>query len=721
MGSRGHRNRWLSKVLSGDLLELVRYPSHLKIGIRLTLCFVAIVLLMIASHVFTLWQFGRVRLQEERMHQLDQESQAVLRLHADLLILRNQLDELTNIAELQRFTRETTEMRKHFLERTQQADDALRRPASVAHDPIMLSTIETIQSSLPGQIDALRDLANAGDWPAVRLRIRNQVAPLSSLTSQLVEKVDFEVNEERAQAQQSIGRFERRVFAMHILAALLALFAAAILGTLVTRSVTQPLSRLDTAAHALAMGAFQHRIVVDGTDELANLSGAFNDAAQRLDSLYGALLTSEQRLRLVIDAAPVGIAVLDDTSSIRMFNQKFLEITRLTSDQAAGLKLNDPSIATLRENGTPCPADERPSQKALATGKPVWNQVMRTLDRISGEQRWLLASAWPLIGSDGTVSQVITTLTDITEQKRVEEELRSGRELLAQAQRAAKLGCFELDLRTNKVVWSAELTELFGLPAGVLVGRHDDWESLIYPEDRDHAQRNFLETLKAGESVSEYRIIRRSDSQIRWVESRGRVLFDEDQQPLRLIGVTMDISDRKSAEEALRRREEEFHILFEHAAIGMVLVDPSGHLLRSNPAFRQMLGYSETELPRMTFVEVTHPDDINASRSMYEDLLEGRIDRYQLKKRYIRKDGGTRSAQLTLSALRDENGRVRYCVAMVEDITAQELAESTLLQMSSRLLVIQEEERRRIAREVHDSTSQEMTALTLNLGALKAS
>jgi len=112
---------------------------------------------------------------------------------------------------------------------------------------------------------------------------------------------------------------------------------------------------------------------------------------------------------------------------------------------------------------------------------------------------------------------------------------------------------------------------------------------------------------------------------------------------------------------------------------------------------------------------------VNASRTMYEDLVQGRLDRYQLRKRYIRKDGDTRSARLTISALRDSDGKVRYCVAMVEDITAQEIAESTLLQMSSRLLAIQEEERRRIAREVHDSTSQEMTALTLNLGALKAS
>src|SRR5262245_58411308 len=147
MGIRVPKNRWLWKGLPDGLLRLSFRPSHLKIGVRLTVCFIAIVVLMIASHAFTLWQFDRVRAQEERMHQLDQESQAVLRLHADLLILRNQLDELTAVADFQRFARETTEMRRNFLERTQQADYALRRPAGVAREPTMLSSIETIQSS----------------------------------------------------------------------------------------------------------------------------------------------------------------------------------------------------------------------------------------------------------------------------------------------------------------------------------------------------------------------------------------------------------------------------------------------------------------------------------------------------------------------------------------------------------------------------------------------
>jgi PAS domain S-box-containing protein len=717
--------RWLRDRSPGALVRQARRPGQVKIGVRLTVCFVIIVLLMAASHAFTLWQFERVQTQEKRMHDLDQESQAVLSMHASLLILRDKLADVATTEDAQRFAAEAGALRRDFLDKADQANRAVRnQPTQVERDPTMLNTLETIQSALPAQIVAATNLAAAGDWPAVRLRLQNQVGPLSSLTSALVEKVGLEVAGERAQAQESIQRLQQRVFLMNPLAAFLTLLLAGILGTMVTRSITQPLAQLDASAQALAQGNFQHPVVVEGEDELATLGRVFNDATHRLSALYGALQASEERFRTVVATAPVGIAVLDESSTIRVANSRFLEIVGLTAEQVHGMRLNHPSLAVFREDGTPCPTAERPSQRAIATGKPVLDVVLKNLHPVTGDRRWVLTSAWPLLREDGSVYQVIVAMTDITGQKKVEEELRAGRELLVQAQRAAHLGCFDLDLRNNTVILSAELADLFGLTpgaSGAFSGRHQDWEALVLPDDLARANASFAETTKTGESLAEYRIRRRSDSEVRWVESRARAFFDQTGQPFRLIGVTMDITDRKSAEQALRRSEEEFRIIFDHAAFGMVLVDPSGYLLRSNPAFRSMMGYTEQELSTLTFSKITHPEDVTLSQSLYDDVIAGRLDRYQVKKRYVRKDGEVRRGRLTVSALRVGSGELQYCVSMVEDITSQELAEHTLLQMSDRLLRIQEEEQRRIAREVHDSTSQEMTALTLNLGALRAS
>ena len=434
-----------------------------------------------------------------------------------------------------------------------------------------------------------------------------------------------------------------------------------------------------------------------------------------------ALRESEERFRTVVRSAPVGIAVMDKDCTVLMCNPAFLNAVDLTEQQVLGKRLDDPTLRAFREDGTLCPTEERPSVRAARSRTPVLNVVVRHVGMAVSEEKWLLASAWPLLKPDGSVYQVITALTDITQQKKTEEELRSGRELMAQAQKSAQLGCFDWDLKTDKTLWSPELEELYGLAPGTFEGKIDDWKTMVDPDDLDVAMDNLQESFKSGEALDEFRIRRRSDGQVRWLVARGRVLYNEAGEPVRMIGINMDVTDRKRAEQALRRREAEFRLIFDNAGIGMTLVDVSGRLLRVNPAFQKLLGYSLEELEKMSFVDITHPEDAALSSALFQELVEGKRAGYRIKKRYIRRDGESRWAWLTVSAMRHEDGHFQYCVSTVEDITQQELAEQSVRQMSAAMLRLQEEEQRRIAREVHDSTSQEMTALILTLGALKRS
>ncbi|MGB6632469.1 MAG: PAS domain S-box protein, partial [Terriglobales bacterium] len=434
-----------------------------------------------------------------------------------------------------------------------------------------------------------------------------------------------------------------------------------------------------------------------------------------------ALRESEERFRMVVRSAPVGIAVLDKDSVVLMCNPTFLNIVDKTMQRVLGKQLDDPTLQAFREDGTLCPLEDRPSVRAAADKKPVLNVVLRHSDGSGREGKWLLASAWPLLKSDGSVYQVITTLTDITRQKKVEEELRSGKELIIQSQKAAQLGCFDWNIKKGTTIMSPELEELYGLDPGNVERGIDDWKAMVIPEDLDLAMGNLQQVFKTGEALDEFRIRRRSDGEIRWLVSRGKVFYDEAGEPIRMIGINMDVTDRKRAEEALRRSEAEFRMILENAPMGMALIDVSGRLIRVNPALQKLFGYSAEELDQMTFVEITHPEDAAVSSVLFRELVEGKRAGYRIKKRYIRKDGELRWTWLTVSAMRHEDAQFQYCVSTVEDITQQELAEQSVREMSAAMVRIQEEEQRRIAREVHDSTSQEMTALILNLGALKKS
>ena len=121
--------------------------------------------------------------------------------------------------------------------------------------------------------------------------------------------------------------------------------------------------------------------------------------------------------------------------------------------------------------------------------------------------------------------------------------------------------------------------------------------------------------------------------------------------------------------------ESLFHAVFENAGIGVVLVDPAGRILRANPAYRRMLGYSEEELVELSYREVTHEGDLERCTREMEDFFESGRAQQQVHKRYRHKNGGVVWGRVTISAIRDGEGQLDVVIAMVADITNQVAAE----------------------------------------------
>jgi PAS domain S-box-containing protein len=136
-----------------------------------------------------------------------------------------------------------------------------------------------------------------------------------------------------------------------------------------------------------------------------------------------------------------------------------------------------------------------------------------------------------------------------------------------------------------------------------------------------------------------------------------------------------DVSERRRIEAELRRREEEFRLLFDMSAIGMAQVSPEGNYLRVNHKYCQMLGYSEHELLDLTIYDVTHPDDREASAVKVDSSLLDGSQEYSIEKRYVRKDGAIMWALVNWTIVRDAEGRPLRSVANIQDITARKRAE----------------------------------------------
>jgi two-component system sensor kinase FixL len=149
--------------------------------------------------------------------------------------------------------------------------------------------------------------------------------------------------------------------------------------------------------------------------------------------------------------------------------------------------------------------------------------------------------------------------------------------------------------------------------------------------------------------------------------------------------IVQDISLRKQVEDRLRQREELLRQTIRHAPIGMATVDLEGRILTINEAFSSMVGYAERELVHKPVNSITHPDDVELADRFLRRLREGKIDHYNMQKRYIRKDGSTVEAMLHASAAHDSTGKPLLYIAQTEDLTERLEAEKNLGEMREQL------------------------------------
>jgi PAS domain S-box-containing protein len=459
--------------------EKLFHFHRLNIGSRLTLCFVFIILAMLVGNAVLLWQFHRARAQAERLSAFDQELIAVLQAHTNLMSLYERLDALAHSEDTARLVSESEALRNALLENNRRSRNALTRlPPEVQLDPALLPTPHAIQGTLPSQLEAITALAKSKDWAAVRLRLANEVRPLESKVSALVENIDRDVGEERAQAVVNIERAQRRILLIVPITAALTLLFAAFLGLAITRSITHPLGRLMDASKALGRSEFEHRVSVVGKDEVAHLGRAFNDTAGTLRDLYEALHSREAYLA---------------------------EAQRLSHTGSFGWNLSSGELVWTDETFRifECGPTVKPTVEFVLqrTHPEDVALVQQLIDRVSRDRTdWELEHR--LLMPDGRVKHVqvvarssmggkrsvlfVGAVTDITERKRAEEALRESEERFRTMADRLPEAIWIRALSPEKVLYvSPSFERIWGMPLEDLYRNPHLWAEAIHPDDRN--------------------------------------------------------------------------------------------------------------------------------------------------------------------------------------------------------------------------------------------
>ena len=424
---------------------------RLNIGPRLVLCFALIIVLMFAGDVIVLWQFRIVQAQAARLDEFDEELVTVLRIHSDVLKLRDTLESLVNARNSDRLKAETQTMTETLAEDMGSAKSALSAVHSdnASADPAILPTLAVVQSNLQSETASVIDLAETDDWNALQVRLDNQLRPLEFSISALVERVDREVKTEHPQAAANIRQVQQRIFVVVPITVALTLLIAGTLGFVITRSITHPLEQLVEGSKMLARGEFKHRVPIQGEDELAQLGGVFNDTAGRLQDLYESLQSSEDRLRRVINTIPAHVWSSLPDGSVDFINQRLLESTGRP-------------IETLLGSGwqTIVHPDDRARyvaqwKSALAAGEPL--EIELRVWTAQRDYRWLLVRNVPLRDGRGEIVKWYGTGIDIEDRKRAEDALRKAQGDLAHANRVTTMGelCASLAHEINQPISGA--------------------------------------------------------------------------------------------------------------------------------------------------------------------------------------------------------------------------------------------------------------------------
>ncbi|HEY7340809.1 MAG TPA: PAS domain S-box protein [Ktedonobacterales bacterium] len=222
-----------------------------------------------------------------------------------------------------------------------------------------------------------------------------------------------------------------------------------------------------------------------------------------------------------------------------------------------------------------------------------------------------------------------------------------------------------------------EFCRITGYSRDSLLGK--PFTAITHPEDRGTNYTEYQSLLRGDiHRIGAQKRYIRADGRMIWVQADATLLRDAKGEPLQILVIIQDITDRKQAEEALRLSEARYRMAFESAATGMMLVGLDGRSLSVNRPLMAMLGNSEEEFHTLKFQDFTYADDLDPNMDLFQQALAGKIDSYQLEKRFIHKQGHVVWGLLSAGLVRDDAGNPLYFVGQIQDVTERRRATDEL-------------------------------------------
>lgn len=492
----------------------------------------------------------------------------------------------------------------------------------------------------------------------------------------------------------------------------------------------------------LVMAGFQWRVRAV-REQNARLQQMVDDQ-KRVES---DLRQSEARFKAMFENTAVGVALMSLDRRIVQINPTVTEITGYSAEEMAAIHPTDLVVEEDR-------AVDRELFLELVDGKRDQYLTEKRYIRKDGSIFWGRINFALVRDENRRPLYIVGIIEDISEEKEAIRTLAESEARFRALYDSAEMGIVIVDLgqdgnlplddaRFNQLVANQRLNpamqRMFGYTADEL--QHISIADLIYPEDVGIDRHQFRQLL-TGE-IDSFRVEKRfvrKDGSVFWGRLTDSLARAADSAPRMVIGIIEDITEEREAVRTLAESEARFRAMFENSAVGMGVMSLDRVVLDSNPAMCSMLGYSREELVGQSPSMVTYPEDFPASTEHYRQLLSGEISHYVTERRYVRKSGEVFWTRISMSLVRNPQGKPLYLVGLINDIDAEKRAAERLAaqeaahlrQLEQRIAERTEElnlanerlrekaaqdavsaERTRLARDLHDAVTQTLFSTTL--------
>ncbi|MGO9458509.1 MAG: PAS domain S-box protein [Rhodomicrobium sp.] len=382
------------------------------------------------------------------------------------------------------------------------------------------------------------------------------------------------------------------------------------------------------------------------------------------------LRQSEERFRGIYDHAGTGIAITSLKGQFQSCNPAYSGMLGYTEEEFHALKF--PDIVHPED----LDANLEGGRRVRAQEIPCFEIVTRYVAK-GGKTVWVHKRVSLLRDAAGEPTGYIALVTDMTERKQSEAALRESEERFRATFENAAVGIAQVAPDGSWLRVNSRLCQITGYPAEELLTK--TFQDITHPDDleADLAQARRMLTGEIDSYGMEKRYLCK-DGSIVWVRLTVGCMRKADRAVDYFIAVIEEISDQKLAEERLRRSEERFRGIYEHAGTGISVTDMEGRVLSCNPAFAAILGYSEAELRQLNFRDLIHPEDCDANMEEIRRLIAEEIPSFEIVNRYIAKGGKPIWVHKHISLLRDAAGRPTNITALVSNMTERKRYEEQI-------------------------------------------